>query len=49
MNTDRGGRKACKYYRTCGSSENCQRCQGFEKEPTNEVPETYPSRITGGL
>lgn len=27
-----GGKKTCKYYKTCGSSENCLRCKGYEKK-----------------
>ena len=27
-----GGKKTCKYYRTCGNTENCSRCRSFEKE-----------------
>ena len=27
-----GGKKTCKYYKTCGNSENCKRCTGYYKE-----------------
>lgn len=27
-----GGKKTCKYYNTCGNSENCLRCKGYEKK-----------------
>lgn len=27
-----GGKKTCKYYKTCGNSENCLRCKGYVKE-----------------
>lgn len=25
-------KKDCKYYKACGSSTNCERCKGYEKE-----------------
>lgn len=27
-----GGKKTCKYYKTCGNKDNCLRCKGYEKE-----------------
>ena len=27
-----GGKKTCKYYKTCGNTENCKRCKGYEKK-----------------
>ena len=27
-----GGRRKCKYYKACGSTDNCKRCNSFEKE-----------------
>ena len=27
-----GGKKTCKYYKTCGNSENCLYCKAYEKE-----------------
>lgn len=27
-----GGKKTCKYYKTCGNTENCIRCKAYEKE-----------------
>lgn len=27
-----GGKKTCKYYKTCGNTENCKNCNGYEKE-----------------
>lgn len=26
-----GGKRTCKYYKTCGSTENCKRCSAFVK------------------
>ena len=31
-----GGKKTCKYYKSCGNSENCLRCKSFEKVKKNE-------------
>ncbi len=31
----RGGRSQCKYYKACGSTDNCKRCTAFEKEKRN--------------
>ena len=25
-------RKSCKYFKTCGSNENCKRCNGYQKD-----------------
>lgn len=30
-----GGKKTCKYYGTCGNTENCSRCKAYEKEKRN--------------
>lgn len=30
-----GGRSDCKYYKACGSTDNCKRCTGYEKEKKN--------------
>ena len=27
-----GGKKSCKYYETCGNTENCKKCAGYEKK-----------------
>lgn len=27
-----GGKRTCKYYKTCGNTENCRRCNSFEKQ-----------------
>ena len=27
-----GGKKTCKYYKTCGNTENCKNCKSYEKE-----------------
>ena len=27
-----GGKKTCKYYKTCGNTENCKRCTAYEKK-----------------
>ena len=27
-----GGKGNCKYYKACGNTENCKRCEGYEKE-----------------
>lgn len=27
-----GGKKTCKYYKTCGNKENCVNCKGYKKE-----------------
>ena len=32
MITHDGGKKTCKYYATCGNTENCKRCSGYEKK-----------------
>lgn len=26
-----GGKRTCKYYKACGNTENCKRCQSFQK------------------
>lgn len=31
MNNHLGGKKTCKYYKTCGNVNNCLRCKGYEK------------------
>lgn len=32
IETSCGGRSACKFYNACGNTENCKRCNSFEKE-----------------
>lgn len=32
MNKNLGGKKTCKYYNTCGNTDNCSRCKGYEKK-----------------
>lgn len=27
-----GGKRTCKYYATCGSTENCSRCTAYVKK-----------------
>lgn len=27
-----GGKTTCKYYKACGNTENCKRCESYEKE-----------------
>lgn len=31
-----GGKKTCKYYNGCGSTENCSRCKAYVKENKND-------------
>ena len=31
-----GGKKFCRYYRGCGSTENCSRCSSYEKKPKDK-------------
>lgn len=31
-----GGKTTCKYYKTCGNTENCSRCQAYEKADSKE-------------
>jgi hypothetical protein len=31
ITTKSGGRGNCKYYKVCGNTENCKRCDTFEK------------------
>lgn len=26
-----GGKTTCKYYKACGNTENCKRCESYEK------------------
>ena len=26
-----GGKISCKYYKVCGNTENCSRCEGYQK------------------
>lgn len=33
--TTYGGKKTCKYYKTCGSINNCICCKGYEKGKKN--------------
>lgn len=32
MSLTEGGKRSCKYYNACGSTENCKRCESFKKE-----------------
>lgn len=27
-----GGKTTCKYYKACGNTENCKRCESYKKE-----------------
>lgn len=36
MNNHLGGKKTCKYYAACGNTENCKRCEGYEKTKKNK-------------
>lgn len=27
-----GGKRKCKYYKCCGSTDNCKRCNSFKRE-----------------
>ena len=31
------GRTSCKYYKTCGNSENCKECKAYTKKPKHIV------------
>ena len=30
VQTGCGGKSKCKYYKACGNTENCKRCESFE-------------------
>ena len=36
VQTECGGKSKCKYYKACGSTDNCKRCKAFEKVKKNE-------------
>lgn len=31
-----GGKKTCKYYKTCDNTENCSRCKGYKNASKNK-------------
>lgn len=39
-----GGKRTCKYYRTCGNTENCKNCPSFEKRKMS-VLQTYYKEV----
>jgi len=38
---NRGGKKTCKYYNACGSSDNCVRCKGYERRNPSQLPDNW--------
>lgn len=34
--TKSGGRGNCKYYKACGNTENCKRCEAYTRAKKNE-------------
>lgn len=38
-----GGKKTCKYYKTCGNTDNCKGCKGYKKEKKRR--QHYGNRI----